>query len=404
MIPLISILSLQIGALLSGSLYIEAVFSWPGAGGLLAEAVSNRDFPLVQGLAFLGGLITIVFSLLADVLVPTGRPSDSTGLTAMTTELGTSAEPIEAPSQRGVRAALRPLLRSPGGMFGAIVVLLLVMLAVFAPLIAPHDPLKQSLRDANTPPFWSSGGSTKFLLGTDTLGRDILSRLIYGSRVSLTVAVGGVAIAATLGMMLGLIAGYRGGRIDRIIVGGNDLLLSVPYLLLVVVIAAVVGKSLVNVILIFGFTDIPIFVRVTRGEVLKLSESTFVEAARSVGVHAPANPVVAPRPQSDRTARNARHVRDVLDDPVRGWARVPRPVGAAEHTELGQHDQRRAWRARGVSMDLDRPGRGDRVGRNGSQPARRLVARRPRPSLAPGQAMSEPAALGRGSAGSVRHP
>lgn len=185
---------------------------------------------------------------------------------------------------RGRLAKFRPLLRSPGGMFGASVFVTLILLAVFAPLVAPHDPLKQSLSDANTPPFWSAGGSTTYLFGTDSLGRDLLSRLIYGTRVSLTVAVGGVLIAASLGMALGLIAGYRGGRIDRIIVGGNDLLLSVPYLLLVVVIAAVVGKSLVNVILIFGFTDIPVFVRVTRGEVLKLSESTFVEAARSVGV------------------------------------------------------------------------------------------------------------------------
>lgn len=179
---------------------------------------------------------------------------------------------------------LRPLLRSPGGMVGAGIVLTLAVLAVFAPLIAPHDPLAQSLRDANTPPFWSDGGSTTYLLGTDSLGRDILSRLIYGTRVSLTVAVGGVLIAMVLGVTLGLVAGYRGGRIDRAIVWGNDLLLSVPYTLLVVVIAAVVGNSLVNVILIFGLTDIPIFVRVARGEVLKLSESTFVEAARSVGV------------------------------------------------------------------------------------------------------------------------
>jgi ABC-type dipeptide/oligopeptide/nickel transport system permease subunit len=198
--------------------------------------------------------------------------------------VGTVDDELLAEPPRRRLAKLRPLLRSPGGTFGAAVFLLLILMAVLAPVFAPHDPLQQSLRDANTPPFWMSGGSTRFLLGTDTLGRDILSRLIYGSRVSLTVAVGGVLIAATLGMLLGLVAGYRGGRVDRIIVGGNDLLLSVPYILLVVVIAAVVGKSLVNVILIFGFTDIPIFVRVTRGEVLKLKESTFIEAAHSVGV------------------------------------------------------------------------------------------------------------------------
>lgn len=198
--------------------------------------------------------------------------------------MSVDAVAVSTPEPGSLARRLRPLLRSPGGMFGAGIVLVLAVLAVFAPLIAPHDPLAQSLGDANTPPFWSDGGSATYLLGTDSLGRDILSRLIYGTRVSLTVAVGGVLIAMVLGVTLGLVAGYRGGRIDRAIVWGNDLLLSVPYTLLVVVIAAVVGKSLVNVILIFGLTDIPIFVRVARGEVLKLSESTFVEAARSVGV------------------------------------------------------------------------------------------------------------------------
>lgn len=188
-------------------------------------------------------------------------------------------EPI---SRRRTMAA--GLIRSPGGLFGAVVVVTLVILAVFAPLIAPHDPLAQNLSAANTPPVWSDGGSWDHVLGTDSLGRDLLSRTIYGARVSLTVALGGVAIAATLGMALGTIGGYVGGRVDRVVVAGVDLLLSIPYLLLVVVIASVVGNSLVNVVLIFGFTDIPIFVRVTRGEVLKLSESTFVEAARSVGV------------------------------------------------------------------------------------------------------------------------
>ena len=132
-------------------------------------------------------------------------------------------EPFAGPLRRSPLAKLRPLLRSPGGFVGASIFILLILLAVFAPLFAPQDPLKQSLRDANTPPFWMTDGSTKFLVGTDALGRDILSRLIYGSRVSLTVAVGGVLIAATLGMLLGLIAGYRGGRIDRIIVGGTVL-------------------------------------------------------------------------------------------------------------------------------------------------------------------------------------
>ena len=179
---------------------------------------------------------------------------------------------------------LRLLLRSKGGTFGAIVFLILAIMAIFSPLVAPQDPLKQHLRDANTPPFWSDGGSSTYLIGTDTLGRDILSRLVYGTRVSLTVALGGVAIALVVGMALGLIAGYSGGKIDAVIVGGVNLVLSLPYLLFVVFVAAVVGRSLLNVILIFGITSVPTFARVTRGEVLKLRESTFIEAARNVGV------------------------------------------------------------------------------------------------------------------------
>ncbi len=194
------------------------------------------------------------------------------------------AHEIEERSPRRRSDVLTSLLRSPAGMIGATITLALVILAVFAPWIAPHDPLAQNLSAAHLPPVWRDGGSWSNVFGTDILGRDLLSRIIYGTRVSLLVAVGGATIAATLGMALGLVGGYFGGRIDRLIVGLTDLLLSVPYILLVVVIAAVVGKSLVNVVLIFGFTDIPIFVRVTRGEVLKLSESTFVEAARSVGV------------------------------------------------------------------------------------------------------------------------
>ena len=183
-----------------------------------------------------------------------------------------------------IREALRLLRRSKGGMFGAFVFVMLLILATFAPWIAPHDPLQQTLSDANTPPLWSDGGSNDYLIGTDTLGRDILSRIIFGTRVSLGVALGGVGIAIILGMAIGLIAGYRGGTIDAIIVGLINLILSLPYLLFVVFFASVVGRSLINVILIFGFTSIPVFARVTRGEVLKLRESMFIEAARNVGV------------------------------------------------------------------------------------------------------------------------
>jgi ABC-type dipeptide/oligopeptide/nickel transport system permease subunit len=158
-----------------------------------------------------------------------------------------------------------------------------VFAAIFAPLIAPYDPLEQNLRDAKMPPAWYPEGSWEHPLGTDNLGRDLLSRLIYGARVSLTVGFFGVLIAASLGMFFGAIAGYVGGRLDSIIMGVVNLVLALPYLLFVVVIASILGRSLINVILIFGVTDSPIFARVTRGEVLRMRESGYVESAISAG-------------------------------------------------------------------------------------------------------------------------
>ncbi len=177
----------------------------------------------------------------------------------------------------------RLLKRDKAGMLGLIMFLIVVASAIFAPWIAPHDPLKQDLRAAKMPPAWAAEGDSSHLLGTDNLGRDILSRIIFGTRVSLTVGFFGVMIAGGLGLIIGLFAGYVGGRVDNLITGGINLILALPYLVFVVFIASILGRSLLNVILIFGFTDIPIFVRITRGEVLRMRESGFVESAQSLG-------------------------------------------------------------------------------------------------------------------------
>jgi ABC-type dipeptide/oligopeptide/nickel transport system permease subunit len=137
---------------------------------------------------------------------------------------------------------------------------------------------------AKTPPAWTSEGTWEFPLGTDNLGRCLLSRLLYGARVSLTVGFFGVLIAGGLGMFIGLVAGFFGGRVDAAIMGVINLILALPYLLFVIVIASILGRSLINVILIFGITDSPIFARTTRGEVLRIRESGYVESATSIGV------------------------------------------------------------------------------------------------------------------------
>ncbi len=194
---------------------------------------------------------------------------------------------IDQEQRTGVRSFIgyvgKLLARDKAGIVGLIMFLMVVFAAIFSPWISPHDPVKQNLRFAKDPPAWAEGGSMEYLLGTDNLGRDILSRIIYGSRVSLTVGFFGVLIASSIGIVIGLVSGYAGGTTDNVIMGGVNLILALPYLIFVVFIAAILGSSLMNVILIFGFTDIPIFVRITRGEVIKMRASGFVESAHSIG-------------------------------------------------------------------------------------------------------------------------
>jgi ABC-type dipeptide/oligopeptide/nickel transport system permease subunit len=179
---------------------------------------------------------------------------------------------------------VRRLLGSDrAGLVGLVMFALLIFVAIFAPLLTPYDPLAQNLRDAKLPPAWQAEGSWEHPLGTDNLGRDMFSRVLYGSRVSLTVGFFGALLAGSLGLLIGLVAGYKGGRADALIMGLSNLILSLPYLVFVVFIAAILGRSLLNVILIFGLTDIPIFVRLARGETLRLRQGLFVEAAQGVG-------------------------------------------------------------------------------------------------------------------------
>ncbi len=181
-------------------------------------------------------------------------------------------------------AVWRMLRRDRAGLLGLLLVLLVVLTAVFAEQIAPHDPLDQNLRAAKMPPAWQEGGSWEYPLGTDNLGRDMFSRIVFGSRVSVTVGVFGVAIALTLGMVAGLLAGYVGGWMDSLLTGTINLLLAIPYVILVVVAAAVLGRSLTNVILLFGVTSSPLFARVTRGEVLRIRQAEYIQAAQCIGV------------------------------------------------------------------------------------------------------------------------
>ena len=183
------------------------------------------------------------------------------------------------------------LRRDLPALAGLGVIAAAVVVAAFAPALAPSDPVKNRLLDRLTPPMWAQGGSARYPLGTDTLGRDVLSRLLHGARISLIVGLAAVLVAGVVGVGLGLVAGYRGGWADDLLMRLGDIQLAFPVLLLGVAVIAVLGASLANMILVLGASGWVTYARIARGETLSLKERDFVAAARALG--APASHVVA---------------------------------------------------------------------------------------------------------------
>jgi len=179
------------------------------------------------------------------------------------------------------------LWRDKAGFIGMAMMAALLFTAVAAPLIAPHSPTSQDLRARLKPPAWDENGSRNHLLGTDNLGRDVLSRVIYGSRVSLMVGAFVVLIAGTFGTVLGLIAGYRGGRTDSFVMRWIDTQVAFPGLLIALIILAVIGPSMVTVILVLSFNGWMVYGRMIRSAVLSVRQTAYVEAAEVVGCSGP---------------------------------------------------------------------------------------------------------------------
>lgn len=177
---------------------------------------------------------------------------------------------------------VRQLFSSFTATLGLVMLTIFVLMAIFAPWIAPHSPTAPNLLYRLTPPVWA-GGESQFILGTDQLGRDILSRLVFGSRIALLVGLGGVTLAATIGITLGLISGYFGGLADTIIMRFVDTLIAIPNVILYLTVLGVFGPSLWMLILVIGCINWTTFARVVRAEVLSVKEREFVEASRASG-------------------------------------------------------------------------------------------------------------------------
>lgn len=175
-----------------------------------------------------------------------------------------------------VRGLVTPVLC--GGIFA-----LACVVAVLAPLLAPHDPNLTNLGATLTPPMWQEGGSSTYPLGTDSIGRDILSRVVHGARTSMLVGFLGVVLSALIGVVAGLVSGFWRGWIDRLFVMVADVQLAFPFLVLAVVIVAATGTSMTNVVIVLTLSGWVLFGRVVRAEVLTLRESEYVQASKALG-------------------------------------------------------------------------------------------------------------------------
>ena len=188
--------------------------------------------------------------------------------------MASASERLPPPERRG----LRKFLRNKPAVVGAIVVSLFLLMAVFAPLIAPFDPTQTNFRLVRKPP------DALHWFGTDEIGRDVLSRVIYGARASLLAGCLSVGVAMVLGIPLGLVSGYLGGWWDIVIGRCTDALLSIPFLILAIALAAFLGPSLTNAMLAIGIAAMPFIIRLTRGQALAVRSEEYVEGARAVGV------------------------------------------------------------------------------------------------------------------------
>ncbi|MBS7697355.1 MULTISPECIES: ABC transporter permease [unclassified Chelatococcus] len=183
-----------------------------------------------------------------------------------------------------MRAFLRALVQSRGGLFGLVILLVLIAGALLAPMLGLPDPVRGDLRARMAAPTWTGlFAPGAHPLGTDQLGRDILSRIVYGSRITLTIGAYAVVLGGLVGVMLGIVAGYCGGITDRLLMRLVDIQLAIPLMLLALLVVAALGPSLTNLVIVLALTSWIRYARIIRGQVLALREREFVQSARTIG-------------------------------------------------------------------------------------------------------------------------
>ena len=385
-LPVITLLAIELGGLLAGTVVVETLFAWPGLGQLAINSVRVRDYSVIQGIVLFEAVIFVFINLLVDLsyglldprvrlgtvnprrrrwrngvvalsmrnlfgsraraVVPEAGPATPAAYAALPAGAGcetsdseesesadflampphtsvaldsvpsstivmgpgrltvidddvetreliagrvdqpeSNATGVTAQPRDQARARRRFSLRIPHGFprISFSVLVLFIVAGVFGPLLAPHNPEHADLALSLTPPGFQAGGSWSYPLGTDVLGRDVLSRLLYGARESLLVAAAAVVISGAVGLFAGVVAGYIGGRVDALLMRTVDAVLAFPTILLAIVLAGIFGPSAQNVIIVISVAGWAAYARVIRSEVLSLKAQDFVTMSRVIG-------------------------------------------------------------------------------------------------------------------------
>jgi peptide/nickel transport system permease protein len=214
---------------------------------------------------------------------PPSTPAERAQLHPATADQAAPLAPRRSGGEREWLTLLRRLVRRRTALFGMLVVAAVLLAAALAPLVSPFDPLEQDIGQRLREPGWQDEQGRVHPLGTDHLGRDILARIIFGSRIALVVGLAAVLISGVLGMLIGLVAGYFGGRLDDFLMRLADVQLAFPFILLAIAVIGVLGPSLRNIIIVIGVSSWVVYARVVRGEVLSIREREYVQAAVALG-------------------------------------------------------------------------------------------------------------------------
>ena len=269
MISTVTLLSMRMAAMLGGSVIIETVFSVPGIGKLASDAIFGRDYAVVQYVVLLFAGAGHQSDHRYPLFLP-GSPGQSV-------ERGVRMKRYHGVSPLEQKRSMPAWLAKPSFVIGLLIVLVVILMALFPQFIAPYDPIATDVTVSNQAP------SAAHWFGTDFYGRDIFSRVIWGTRIDLLIGVLGVVIPFLVGGMIGLLAGYYGGFLDSLLMRITDIMMAFPFTILVITIMAILGQGLINLFIALWLVGWMSYAKLVRSEVLVLKDSEFIQAARVAG-------------------------------------------------------------------------------------------------------------------------